>query len=373
MTMTTKTFGIWPAIFIFCLSVGLANHVLIVPFLLNAAKRDAWMCVLIALIVSLPWTSFPLYGLFRKMNKEPIDKWLKRRMPAFVTNAIIGLFLLMLLLTGFETLVITTSWTATTYLPRTPPMVVCGVLLVLSIYAALTNLRTIAYVSCVLLPLVVILGDFVMSANMPHKDYHYMLPMLENGFSPVLKGAFYSLTATCELFALLFIQHHIKGELKRWHLVVLTLALAMLTFGPLAAAISEFGPVEAAKMRFPAFSQWRIVSIGRYFEHVDFFAIFQWVSGALIRISLTLYILIEFGPFSRLKRKWIAPVVIGSIFMVAAYFSLRDMLNFNIVVQNYFLCSGVVIAVVVLLLWFMSFLKPGGNKKEPGAKEERLG
>ncbi|MDQ0061152.1 GerAB/ArcD/ProY family transporter [Paenibacillus harenae] len=371
--MTTKTFGVWPAIFIFCLSVGLANHVLIIPFLLNAAKRDAWMCVLIALIASLPWIAFPLYGLLKKMNKEPIDDWLKRRMPALLANTLIGLFLLLLVITCYETLIITASWTATTYLPRTPPMVVCGVLLVLGIYAASSNLRTIAYVSCVLLPLVVLLGDFVMSANMPHKDYHYMLPILENGFSPVLKGAFYSFTATCELFALLFIQHHIKGNLRRWHLVVLALGLALLTFGPLTAALSEFGPVEAAKMRFPAFAQWRIVSVGRYFEHVDFFAIFQWLSGALIRISLTLYIFVEFGPFRRLKHKWIAPVVTGSVFMVAAHFSLRDMLEFNVVLQNYFLFAGVGIALVVLLLWFMSFLKPRGNKREPAAKEERLG
>ncbi|MGO4371534.1 GerAB/ArcD/ProY family transporter [Paenibacillus sp. MCAF20] len=258
-------------------------------------------------------------------------------------------------------------------MPKTPPMVVCAVFLGLGIYAALSNLRTIAYVSCILLPLVVLFGDFVMSANIPHKDYHYMLPLLENGLSPVLKGAFYSLTATCELFALLFIQHHIKGELKRWHLVILALLLALLTFGPLTAAIAEFGPEEAAKMRFPAFSQWRLVSIGRYFEHVDFFAIFQWLSGALIRLSLTLYILTEFGPFKRLKRKWIAPVVIGTVLLAASHFALKDMINFNVLVQNYFLFAGVVIAVVVLLLWFMSFLMKERDKGESAAKEERLG
>ncbi|MGO4542567.1 GerAB/ArcD/ProY family transporter [Paenibacillus sp. 2TAB19] len=371
--MTAKTFGIVPAIFIFCLSVGLANHVLIVPFLLNAAMRDAWMCVLIALIVSLPWMMFPLYGLLKKMNKEPIDEWLKQRVPAFISHVIVSVFLVLLLITSYDTLVITSSWTATTYLPKTPPMVVCAVFLGLGIYAALSNLRTIAYVSCILLPLVVLFGDFVMSANIPHKDYHYMLPLLENGLSPVLKGAFYSLTATCELFALLFIQHHIKGELKRWHLVILALLLALLTFGPLTAAIAEFGPEEAAKMRFPAFSQWRLVSIGRYFEHVDFFAIFQWLSGALIRLSLTLYILTEFGPFKRLKRKWIAPVVIGIVLLAASHFALKDMINFNVLVQNYFLFAGVVIAVVVLLLWFMSFLKKERDKGESAAKEERLG
>lgn len=372
--MVKKTFGVWPAIFIFCLSVGLANHVMIVPFLLSAAKRDAWMCVLLGLIVSMPWVLVPLWGILKKMNKEErFDEWLRRRIPPGISKLIVGFFLLLLLLTGFEALVITTNWTATTYLPKTPPFVVCIVFLGLCLYAASAGLRSIAFASCVLLPAVVVLGDFVMSANLPHKDYRYLLPMLENGFSPILKGSFYSLTAACELYALLFIRHHIHSSPKRWHLAVLTLFLAMLTIGPLTGALSEFGPVEAAKMRFPAFSQWRLVSIGRYFEHVDFFAIFQWLSGAMIRLSLSLYILMEFGPFHKLKRKWIMQSVYCGLFLAAAYYMLNHMLTYFKIVEQYFLYAGAFIFVLIMLIWAISLLDKHRKHKSKPALEERVG
>lgn len=273
--MKVKPFGMLPAMFMMILSVGLVNHVLVAPLLLDAAKRDAWICVLLEMVIVLPWALIPLFGILKRMNGLPIDQWFKQRFPQFIAWLLIGIFLLVQLLIAFETLILTASWTSTTYLPKTPPVVVCAVFLGLCLFASISGLRTIAYVSCILLPMVVFLGDFVMSANMPHKDYHYLLPMFEHGTNPMIKGILYTLTSSCELFGFMFIQHHIKGKFKRWHFIVLILFLSLLTIGPVMAAISEFGPVEAAKMRYPAFTQWRLVMVGKYFEHVDFLLFFS--------------------------------------------------------------------------------------------------
>src|SRR5207253_7154220 len=66
-----------------------------------------------------------------------------------------------------------------------------------------------------------------------------------------------------------------------------------LTLGPLIGAITEFGPTEAAKQMYPAYEEWAIVSIGRFIEHLDFFSIYQWLSGNFIRVSLFLFIALE--------------------------------------------------------------------------------
>lgn len=355
--MNVKPFGLIPAIAILILTVGLVNHVLIVPILLSDAKRDAWMAVIFAFIVILPWTAIPFFNLLKKLNHQRFDKWLKDRVHPVIAWFIIGYFLLILFLVGSETLIVTSSWTGTTYLPNTPTYVVALVFLALCLYAACMGLRTIAFMSCLLVPMVVLLGDFVMSTNMPHKDYRYLLPMLEFGFSPVVRASINCLTAFSELFMLLFMQHHLKKSYKRWHLLLLILFLGLLAVGPLTGAISEFGPGEAEKMRYPAFSQWRLVSIGRYFEHVDFFAIFQWLSGALIRVSLAIYLILEFNPLSRLKYKWISPAILAVLLGGMAIYWTNHMIEYRDIIGIGFRYFGVITMSLVIVVYAISFLK----------------
>ncbi|MFX3633025.1 MAG: endospore germination permease [Candidatus Pristimantibacillus sp.] len=357
MQTAVKPFGLWPVIMMFTLTVGLANHVIIIPLLLDAAKRDAWLSIPVALIISLPMAALPLYHVLKRLNGERLDLWMRKRMPAFVVWCIMAIMLLMLLFVAFGTLVDVTTWTANTYLPLTPPIVVGFVLCMACLYAAVSGLRTIAYVSCILLPVVVVLGDFVMSANMPAKDYHYLLPMLEYGVSPVLKGAAYSLSSFSELTFLLLIQHHFKSRFKRWHLLLFTLFLMMLTIGPAAGAITEFGPKEAEIMRYPAYSEWRLVKIGKYVEHVDFFAVFQWLSGAFVRISMPVYIISEFGFFRKMERKWIGMLITVLLLLTATYFIIKKMMLYRFLMEMYFLSAWIILGIIIILLWVVSFRK----------------
>lgn len=355
--MNIKPFGLLSAACIMILSVGLVNHVLVVPLILSAAERDAWMSVFASLIFILPWAAIPLHGALSRLQGKRLDHWLLERLPPFVAWIIIGYSLLLVFLVATETLIVTTSWTETTYLSSTPPIAILVVFLSLCIYAASLGLRTIAFVGTLLLPVVVFVGDFVMSANMPHKDYRYLLPMLENGMSPVWKAALYSLTAFGELFILLLMQHHFKSRFKRWHLVLLICFLALLSVGPVTGAISEFGPIEAEKMRYPAFAQWRLVSIGRYFEHVDFFAIYQWLSGAMVRISLSIYLLGEFTPIARMKRKWIGMAVIGSVMGYISWYWVHHMVDFRHVLKFIYTYGGIASCSMAIVVYGFSFLK----------------
>ncbi|QNK51496.1 hypothetical protein H7F28_25210 [Brevibacterium sp. PAMC23299] len=76
-------------------------------------------------------------------------------------------------------------------------------------------------------------------------------------------------------------------------LVFLCLGLVFLLLGPLTAALAEFGPNLAEVMRYPAYEQWRLLTIGKYIEHTDFFSIYQWLAGAYIRVSMALFLIME--------------------------------------------------------------------------------
>lgn len=83
---------------------------------------------------------------------------------------------------------------------------------------------------------------------------------------------------------------------------MLGLVLIGLTLGPLLGSIAIFGPEEASNQRYPAYEEWRLLKIGKYIEHVDFFSIYQWLSGGFIRISFGLYIIGQLFSFKTRKR-----------------------------------------------------------------------
>src|SRR5690606_23314257 len=102
------------------------------------------------------------------------------------------------------------TWTHGTYLPRTPELVLSLSLMALCFAAAWLGIRAIAIVSGILLPFVILFGEFVMVANLPRKDYRILTPMLEEGFMPVLGGCLYVGGGLAELVVLLLLQHQLK-------------------------------------------------------------------------------------------------------------------------------------------------------------------
>ncbi|MEK3881831.1 endospore germination permease [Paenibacillus sp. PL2-23] len=371
-----KKFGIFPSIAMIALSVGLINHVLLGPLLLDSAKRDAWMVVPISLLIILPWLLVPFTSLLSKLKRKRFDVWLKEHLPPWVVRIIMIYFMILLIWACSETLIISSSWAGTTYLPRTPTVIISVVFLTLCLYAAHKGLRSIAYLSCILLLIVSGLGLFVMAANIPHKDYLYLLPILENGPAPVMQAVVYGLTSFSEFVYVLLFQHHVTGSYKRKHLILLVLFLTLLAVGPVMGAISEFGPVEAEKMRYPAFAQWRLVSIGKYFEHVDFFAIYQWLSGALIRISLALYLIVEYSSIKRMKRPWIGYMLLGIGLAGLAYLGIHHMILYTNVIFHVYKWYGILTISLVLLLYAASFLRKRGDhdgqpQHRPGGAEEQ--
>ncbi|EES71671.1 spore germination protein XB domain protein [Paenibacillus sp. oral taxon 786 str. D14] len=72
-----------------------------------------------------------------------------------------------------------------------------------------------------------------------------------------------------------------------------SLILFGLTLVPLTGAIVEFNPFEAVIQRYPAYEEWRIAGFGKYVSQTDFFSIYQWLSGSVIRISFALIVIAD--------------------------------------------------------------------------------
>lgn len=284
--------------------IGLKNHVTIMPPLLEVAERDSWLSVLFTTIIMFPWL-FLLVYIHRKSNQEALKDWLPQKIGNAGAKIVIYTIAIVLIIIAAFTMIETLQWINTTFLPKTPKLILLGIYIALCILLVTTSLQTIVIVNVFVLLAVVVFGFFVAFTNLQVKDYELLRPFFEHGFQPVMKGLIYPASGFSELMLFLLIQHQIKDRLRWHHFAIMLLILTGLTMGPLVGAITEFGPAEASKQRYPAYEEWGLVTIGRYVEYLDFLSIYQWLTGTFIRVGFILYVVSDLlGMAGDQRRIW---------------------------------------------------------------------
>jgi spore germination protein (amino acid permease) len=297
---------------IIILSTGLSNDVIIIPILLDAAKQDAWISVLLACACSFAWIALLYTGII-KIRNQHLFEWLKQAYPPIVGHFLTIIASAYLFVMCVVTVKDTVHWIQTTFSTNTPIFMLTFVLVLICTINAFLGIHSLANTAGVLFPFVILLSFFVMVANIPHKDYSYLEPSLFHGIQPVWNGTLYVAAGFIEVILILFLQHHIRSSISYRSLGFIVLVIMGLTIGSLIDAIVEFGPDEAAKLRFPVYEEWRLVTIGRYIEHIDFLSIYQWFCGAFLRISLMMYLLIDIFNIQRKRKRVMA---LGFIFLL---------------------------------------------------------
>lgn len=136
-----------------------------------------------------------------------------------------------------------------------------------------------------------------------------------------------------------------------------------LTLGPLLGAITEFGPHEAAEQNYPAYEEWGLVTIGQFIEHLDFFSIYQWLTGAFIRVGLLLFITIDLLKMKNKKPVWF--ILAPAFFIICMILTLINDNLFLFIKGNYFLITTFVFFLLVsIFLFLIAFFHKKTTKKE---------
>jgi len=334
--MPNAKINVVQAMFLFVLAVGITNHVIIVPLILQASHRDAWISALFAIPPLVLWT-IVVYFVMKLTRQMSLFQWFKTHYHPIVAWLVVLPLILLCAATLFVTIRDTTSWTKVTYLQKTPYPVTVTMFVACGLSAAIAGLRTLTIAAGILLPAVVAFGLFVMSVNFQFKDYSYLFPAFTNGIGALWKGTAYTLSGLVEFVLLLAVQQHLSKKIRLSSLLLLTVAVTGLVFGPLIAAISIFGPYEAADQRYPAFEQWRMVMIGKFISHLDFLSIYQWISGALIRVSLAFYLMFDLMQMQRKKPRIQLMLATGLLLVVAvSQYRLSDPIFFRFLSDYYF-------------------------------------
>ncbi|PGS55830.1 endospore germination permease [Bacillus sp. AFS041924] len=336
------------------MSTGFMLHVFIVPSMLTSSHRDSWVTVVTSIIPFMIWISLVIY-LYKKFKNEDVLSVMYKVFYKPISYLLSSIFVVYFLMTAFVTFRFTLIWANTNYTQDMPLFVVVLLISVMCFYAVYTGIRSISTMAFLILPIVSLFGFIVGIGNVKNKDYGLLFPIFEKGHHEFFHGFIYSCSGFFEIIFILFLNSYLKDRVKAKWLVVVSLILLMLILGPLSGAIMEFGPNEAEKMRNPVYEQWKLLTIGENITRLDFLSIFQWLSGAFIRISLNLFLANYIINYSG-RKKWSLPLL--SLILLIAVMIPWNATSFFYFLHNYFFPINLIFLLcTMLILIFMSKLK----------------
>ena len=140
------------------------------------------------------------------------------------------------------------------------------------------------------------IGAFVAVSNLEYKDYSLLTPIRGWLYAHAQEHARGRRRIHGDDCAdLSSASHETKDEIPLDRHIVSFAGRAHL--GTVDGSYRRFRTSSAMESRYPAYEQWMLVTITKYITHVDFLALYQWISGTLIRISLFLFIIADGIPF----------------------------------------------------------------------------
>lgn len=332
------------------LSSGLLNHVILIPNLLNAAGRDSWLSVILAYPISLVFLIL-VYFIIKNSPNEGFFSLIRKRLGRVFSIVFSIPVILFLFASAYITFRDFMIWLKAYFLADSSIFMINCLLIVVCYAITLAGIKSMAISSGFLLPLVVVLGFFISFTNTNLKDPSLLFPILADGYPPLFKGVIYVLSGLLEIYMVVLLQPYSQDSIKFKHLFILLTVLTGLILGPLSAAIMEFGPVESIRFQYPAYEQWRVLSIGEFISHLDFFALYQWLSGALIRIGLYMYLLATF--FSKKTKHYrLSPILIGVFYLLLfGLVSINvETYDFYMVIYKFFLPGCMIFLLMQILL-----------------------
>ncbi len=276
------------------ISIVLATAILFVPAVAaQHARQDAWL-------------SLPLAGLFGalvtyiaarlalRFPQETVVQYAPRVLGP-VAGKMVGLiYVYYYLYVAYFVQREFSELVNTAYLPRTPMIVVIGVLTLLSVYVLYHGLEVLCRVNTVILWTVIAALLLVIALGIKEVRLEEFLPVLENGFGPVILGAvapgsWFGETAVI-LMLMPFIAAADRPRMPKFNLLAVLILFTLMEL-IVVSAVGRFGAAQTATKLFPTLSLARHVEIPSLpiFSRQDALFMVFWIGGMLFKLSTFFY------------------------------------------------------------------------------------
>ncbi|OMF22227.1 hypothetical protein BK133_26685 [Paenibacillus sp. FSL H8-0548] len=342
------------------------SSILILPSQLVAeAKQDAWLSLLISLLLSIliVWLCLAIY---RKHPGKTLIQIFEAILGKWTGKAISLLFIMMYpFLLCALTLRSMGEFVKAQTMPDTPIEAIYVVFIIAVIYAVKLGIESIARTAEILSFIGFMMILFMTASLIPQIQLGNLLPVLEGGFKPVVQGIIPSMSFSfLEMVLFLMLLPHANMQAKAGKALLLGVIIGWsLLFTITLLSILVLGVEITSSEIYPTFGLAKKISIGHFFERVESTIAFAWFFTCFIRICIYFYVIVQ-GLAQALnlkdKKMLVIPlaIIIVNVALVAAP-NTSYIYNFDKKILPFFnLTFGLL---VPLFLWAASLVK--SNKR----------
>jgi spore germination protein KB len=267
----------------------IGTSVLIAPSgLAHDAGQDGWMAGLLGALLNVlfVWLYTALGGRYpdrtlTQMCEAVLGKWPGK---AIALAFVAFFYLLASLMVGDLGFFLTSQ-----IIPETPIEVVMIMFIIVVLIAVRSGLVVYSRAAEFFFPWMMILFILLIVPLIPKFQSHHLIPMLEYGPKPILKGGF-SFSGLQEMVVMLMFYTYVRNEKKRGRAFLLGTAigggaLVVITLW----SIAVLGANISANQLFPAYTLAKHMNIGHFMERVEGVMIFIWILSIFIKIALTFH------------------------------------------------------------------------------------
>jgi len=333
---------------------------------------DGWISLMIStvivmvgivLIVRLQ-NYFPGQNLLQFLAEGKVGKWLSKLL-AF--SFIIYFICISAYLARFLALVISIY-----LLNLTPNEIIVMMILLLSTYAVSKGLQGIIHLNLMFTPLVIFGALGIITFEIPHMDLTNLLPIMSEGFPPILKGVKETTFTFLGIEILFFFMAYMKkSDLLASPLILAIGFISSIYLLIIIMTISIFDLESTQKIMFPMIELVKEVEVpGKIFERAEPFFITIWLMTMLNTIAISQYlstnILIkEF--MTKVKEDWVTAGLVFVIFMLA--FIPKSVVELFIFSEWIAIVGGVNICLGLIFGYSSVWYRSQSNKNNKQEKE----
>lgn len=255
----------------------------------SESQQNTWMSMLIALILAIPIAI--IYGSI--LNDHP-DKDIFQILE-YIFGKLIGktigfLYTFYFFHLGAICIRNMTEFVQITSFPETPQYVTALFVGILAIYILKAGLEVIARVNKFIIPLIIFIISITLVMVVPKANINNFLPLLEDGWSPVLKGSFskfsFPLGETVVFLALLNTVNK-KNKARKIYVKGILIG-GMILFTAIIRNILVMGFPSLTLSIFPSYDAVSLIDIGRFIRGVEIIIAINITFAGFIKVALCL-------------------------------------------------------------------------------------
>jgi spore germination protein KB len=306
----------------------LGTAVLVLPGIIaKYAKNDLWLSTIFASLAGF-LTVYIANRLHRLFPKETIIQYSQRILGTFAGKALGVIYMLFYVhITGIVAREYA-DFLVSMFLPLTPTSVVITLMVLVAAMAVRGGVEVVGRTAVVFFPVFTLPLILFVVMLFNDLDPRNLLPVMEHGITPVIKGASVPQTWFSEFFLISFFLPMLTDSEKgmKWGMasvtgVMLTMVLVNLI------ALFLFGQ-DIATFTYPVMEVARYISVADFFENLQSVIMMLWVLGAFVKISL-FYYAVALGTAQWLNLSDYRPLVLPLGFLIFL-FSFWDLPNLSV-------------------------------------------